>query len=212
MSSVVDQYIAQLHRMLGRSAAADQVIREARSHLDDKVAALIKDGKSPEDAARDAITAFGDAREFAFNTLASGGLDATPPALLRWVMFAGTTVTGLIASFLFIALILTAIFGGDGESTLVLTLFGSGAAITLLHALAFAHLLLRRRQRWMFRSAVFLGGIGLLAISGAAVLGSELDDSPGGMLLGFLLAAQGGAAVLTVAFPQLVPQRRTVQV
>ncbi len=43
--------------------------------------------------------------------------------------------------------------------------------------------------------------------SGAAVVGAGLDDAPGGVLAGLLLAMQGGAAVLTVAFPQLVPQR-----
>ncbi len=207
MSSEVDRYVAQLHRMLGRGAAADSVIREARSHLDDKVAALVRDGKSPTDAAREAVTAFGDVREFAFAALAGGGLDAAPPALLRWAMFAGTALTGLVAGVLLVALVLTALFGGEGESALVLAIIGGAAAATLLHAVAFGHLLLGRGQRRLFRSAVLLGGIGLLAVSGAAVLGSELDDSPGGMLLGLLLAAQGAAAVLAVAFPQLVPQR-----
>lgn len=207
MSTDVDAYITELHRMLGRSAAADAVIREARGHLDDKVAALVRDGKSPNVAAREAVIAFGDAREFAFAALASGSLDATPPTLLRWVMFAGTALTGLAAGGLFIAVFLTAWFGGDGESAITLALVGGAAAATLLHAVAFGHLLLCRRQHWLFQNAVFLGGIGLLAVSGAAVLGSELDDSPGGVLLGLLLAAQGAAAVLTVAFPQLGPER-----
>lgn len=207
MSTDVDKYVTELHRLLGRSTAADSVIREARSHLEDKVVALVRGGMTPTEAAREAVAAFGDAREFAFAALASGSLDAGPPTFLRWVMFAGTALTGLAAGALFIAIVGTALFGGEGESTVALTVIGGAAAATLLHAVVFGHLLLRRRQRWLFRSAVFLGGIGLLAVSGAAVLGSELDDSPGGMLLGLLLAVQGGAAVLTVAFPQIVPPR-----
>lgn len=207
MPTDVDKYIAELQRLLGGNASADSVIREARGHLDDKVVALVRDGKTPAEAAREAVAAFGDAREFAFAALASGSLDAVPPAFLRWVMFSGTALTGLVAGALFIGIVLTALFGGEGESTVALAVIGGAAAAILLHAVAFGHLLLRRRQRWLFRSAVLLGGIGLLAVSGAAVLGSELDDSPGGMLLGFLLALQGGAAVLSVAFPQLVPQR-----
>jgi len=50
-------------------------------------------------------------------------------------------------------------------------------------------------------------GIGLLVVSGAGVVGAGLDDAPGGVLAGLLLATQGGTAVLTVAFPQLVPAR-----
>ena len=207
MSTDIDQYVAELQRLLGRSVAADSVIREARGHLDDKVAALVRDGRTPSEAAREAVATFGDSREFAFAALAGGSLDAAPPNVLRWIMFAGTALTGLVAGVLFIALIGTALFGGEGESTFVLAVFGGAAVATLLHAVAFIRLLLRRRQRWLLRSLVFLGGIGLLAVSGAAVLGSELDDSPGGMLLGLLLAAQGAAAVLTVAFPQLVPKR-----
>lgn len=207
MPTDVDKYIAELQRLLGRSATADSVIREARGHLDDKVAALVRDGKTPAEAAREAVGAFGDAREFAFAALASGSLDAVPPTFVRWAMFAGTALTGLVAGALFIATVLTALFGREGESTVALAVIGGAAAAILLHAVAFGHLLLRRRQRWLFRSAVLLGGVGLLAVSGAAVLGAELDDSPGGMLLGLLLAVQGGAAVLSVAFPQLVPQR-----
>lgn len=203
----IDAYVAELQRLLGRSAAADSVIREARGHLDDKVAALVRGGMTPAEAEREAVAAFGDAGEFAFAALANGSLDAVPPTSLRWFMLAGTALTGLAASALFIAFVLTALFGGVGESPVALTVIGGGAAAIVLHAVAFGHLLLRRRQYWLLRSGVFLGGIGLLAVSGATVLGSGLDDAPGGVLGGLLLAAQGGAAVLTVAFPQLVPQR-----
>lgn len=207
MSNHVDTYVAELTRLLGRSAAADGVIREARSHLEDKVAAVQREGMTQADAERQAVLAFGDAREFAIAALVSGSVDATLPGVLRWVMLAGTVIMGLIAGGLFIAIVGTALFGGEGESAVALAVIGGGAAAVLLHAVAFGRVLLRpRRQGWM-RSAVLLGGIGLLAVSGAAVLGGEVDDSPGGMLLGFLLAAQGGAAVLAVAFPQLKPAR-----
>jgi hypothetical protein len=207
VSTDVDKYVTELQRLLGSSAAAESVIREARGHLDDKVAALVREGRTPSDAAREAVLAFGDAREFAFAAIASGSLDAAPPAFLRWAMFAGTALTGLLAAFLFIALVGTALFGGEGESTVALGIVGTAAAAILLHAVAFGHVLLRRRQRRLIRMAVFLGGIGLLAVSGAAFVAAGLDDSPGGQLAGLLLAAQGAAAVLTVAFPQLVPQR-----
>lgn len=207
MSSDVDAYVSELHRLLGRSPAAECVIREARAHLDDKVAALVRGGKTSEEAAREAVSAFGDAREFAFAALAGGSLDAAPPTLLRWFMLGGTALTGLVAGALFLAIAFTALFGGDAESPLALAVVGGGAAAVVLHALAFGRVLLRRAHRRLLRSAVFLGGIGLLAVSGAAVVGAGLDDSPGGVLLGLLLAAQGGAAVLTVAFPQLVPHR-----
>ena len=207
MITDLDAYVAELQRLLGRSAAADSVIREARGHLDDKVTALVRGGMAPADAAREAVAAFGDAREFALAALADGSLDAAPPTLLRRLMLAGTALTGLLASALFTAIVLTALFGGEGESVVALAAIGGAAAATLLHALAFGHVLLRRRQHWLLRRAVLLGGIGLLAASGAAALGAELDDSPGGVLAGLLLALQGAAAVLTVAFPQLVPRR-----
>lgn len=207
MVTDVDAYIAELKRLLGRSAAADSVIREARGHLDDKVAALVREGRTPAEATREAVAAFGDAREFACAALANGSLEAAPPLVLRWVMFGGTALTALVAGSLFTAVLLTAMFGGEGESVLVLAFIGGAAAVTLLHAVAFGLVLLRRGQHRLLRRAVFLGGIGLLAVSGAAVLWSELDDSPGGVLVGLLLAVQGAAAVLTVAFPQLVPPR-----
>jgi hypothetical protein len=207
MTTDVDAYVAELQRLLGRSAAADSVIREARSHLDDKVAALVRGGMTPAEAAREAVVAFGDAGEFAFAALANGTLDAVPPAFLRWFMLAGTALTGLLGGFAFVAIVLTAVFDREGESPVALALIGGGGAVLILYAVAFGRLLLGRRQQWWLRSAVFLGGIGLLAVSGAVMLYSEMDDAPGGVMAGLLLAAQGGAAVLTVAFPQLVPQR-----
>ncbi len=207
MSTDVDTYVAELQRLLGSSAAADSVIREARGHLEDKVAALVRSGMPPAEAAHEAVAAFGDAGAFAFAALASGSLDAAPPKFLRRLMLAGTALTCLVAGALFAGIVLTALFGGEGESPVALAVIGGGAAVALLHAVGFGYLLLRRRKHWLFRGGVFLGGIGLLAASGAAVLGGELDDSPGSMLLGLLLAAQGAAALLTVAFPQLVPQR-----
>jgi hypothetical protein len=88
-----------------------------------------------------------------------------------------------------------------------LSLVGVGVGAIILHAVALGQLLLRRREGWLLRNGVVLGGIGLLSVSGAAVVGAALDDAPGGVLAGLLLAIQGGAAVLAVAFPQLVPQR-----
>lgn len=132
---------------------------------------------------------------------------AVPPTLLRRFMLAVTTLTGVVAGVALAAIVLTALFGGEGESPVGLAVVGVGAGAIILHAAALGQLLLRRRQGWLFSNGVFLGGIGLLAVSGAAVVGAELDDAPGGVLAGLLLAIQGGAAVLTVAFPQLVPQR-----
>jgi uncharacterized membrane protein YfcA len=122
-------------------------------------------------------------------------------------MLAGTVLTGLVAGAALAGICLTFMFGGEADSPVALAVIGGGAAVTILHGAVLGHLLLRRRQHWLLRSGVFLGGIGLVAVSGAAILGAELDDAPGGVLAGLLLAAQGGAAVLTVAFPQLVPQR-----
>jgi hypothetical protein len=132
---------------------------------------------------------------------------AVPPAFLRRLMLAVTTLTGAAAGVGLAAIVLTALFGGEGESPVGLALIGIGAGAIMLHAAALGQLLLRRRQGWLFRNGVFLGGIALLAVSGAAVVGAELDDAPGGVLAGLLLAMQGGAAVLTVAFPRLLPLR-----
>jgi hypothetical protein len=134
---------------------------------------------------------------------------AVPPTFLRRFMLAVTTLTGVVAGVALAAIVLTALFGGEGESPAGLALVGVGAGVIILHAAALGQLLLRRRQGWLFRNGVFLGGIGLLALSGVAVVGAELDDAPGGVLAGLLLAIQGGAAVLTVAFPQLVSQRQS---
>jgi hypothetical protein len=207
MTTDVDAYVTELHRLLGTSAAAEAVIREARTHLDDKVAALVQSGMTPAEASREAVAAFGDAGEFAYAALANGSLDAGLPAFLRWPMLAGTGLMGIGAALLLSALILTLLFGGEGESAVgMLAIIAAGAAI-LLHSIIFGRLLLRPRQHWLIRNAVFLGGIGLLAASGAVIFYSELDDAPGGVVAGLLLAAQGGAAVLTVAFPQLVARR-----
>jgi hypothetical protein len=132
---------------------------------------------------------------------------AVPPTLLRRFILAVTVVTSLVAGVALAAIVLTALFGGEGESLVALALIGLGVAAIILHAAALGRLLLRRRQHWLLRNAVLLGGIGLLAVSGAAIVGAELDDAPGGVLAGLLLAMQGGAAVLSVAFPQLVPPR-----
>jgi hypothetical protein len=207
MTTDVDEYVAKLKRLLGTSDAANAVIREARTHLDDKVDALVRSGMTPAEASREAVAAFGDAREFAFAALANGSLDAGPPAFLRWSMLAGTGLVGLGAALMLGALVLTFLFGGEGESAFDMAAVIAAVVAILLHSLAFGRLLLRPRQHWLVRGAVFLGGIGLLAVSGAVILYSELDDAPGGVLAGLLFAAQGGAAVLTVAFPQLVPQR-----
>ena len=130
---------------------------------------------------------------------------AVPPTPLRRFLLAVTGLTGLVAGVALGAIILTALFGGEGESPAALALIGVGVAAIILHAAALGHLLLRRQQHWLFRNGVFLGGIGLLAVSGAAMVGAGLDDAPGGVLAGLLLAIQGGAAVLAVAFPQLTP-------
>jgi hypothetical protein len=130
-----------------------------------------------------------------------------PPTLFRRLMLVVTAMTGVVAVVALAAVVLTALFGGEGESPIGLALVGVGAGAIILHAAALGQLLLRRQQGWLFRNGVVLGGIGLLAVSGAAVVGAALDDAPGGVLAGLLLAIQGGAAVLTVAFPQLVPQR-----
>lgn len=130
---------------------------------------------------------------------------AVSPAFLRRLMLALTGLTGLVAGGALATVVLTALFGGEGESPLALAGIGVGVAAIILHAGALGALLLRRRQDCLVRNGVFLGGIGLLAVSGAAIVGAGLDDAPGGVLAGLLLATQGGAAVLTVAFPQLVP-------
>jgi hypothetical protein len=131
---------------------------------------------------------------------------AVPPAFLRRFLLAVTGLTGLVAGVALAAIVLTALFGGEGESPVALSLIGVGVAAIILHAAALGRLLLRRRQHWIVRNGILLGGIGLLAVSGAAIVGAEVDDAPGGVLAGLLLVAQGGAAVLTVAFPQLVPE------
>ena len=130
-----------------------------------------------------------------------------PPILLRRFMLLGTALTGVVAAVALAAILLTALFGGEGESLVALGVIAGGAALIMLHAVALGYLLQRLRRPLLLVRGVFLGGLGLLAVSGAAIVGAELDDSPGGVLAGLLLAAQGAAAVLTVAFPQLVSQR-----
>ncbi|MGH9241394.1 MAG: hypothetical protein ACRD3G_25385 [Vicinamibacterales bacterium] len=132
---------------------------------------------------------------------------AVPPRLLRRFSLAVTVLTGLVAGVALAAIVLTALFGGEGESSVALALISVGVAAIALHAAALGRLLLRRGQHWLLRNGVLLGGIGLLAVSGAAIVGAGLDDAPGGVLAGLLLAMQGGAAVLSVAFPQLIPPR-----
>jgi hypothetical protein len=135
---------------------------------------------------------------------------AVPPTFLRRFMLAVTALTGLVAGVALAAIVLTALFGGEGESPVALALLGVGVVAIIVHAAGLGRLLMGRRQSWLLRNAVFLGGIGLLAVSGAAIVGAEMDDAPGGVLAGLLLAAQGGAAVLSVAFPQLVSQRSSL--
>ena len=132
---------------------------------------------------------------------------AVPPTFLRRTMLAVTALTGLAAGVALAAVVLTALFGGEGESPVALAMIGAAVAAIILHAAAFGHLLLSRWQHWLLRNGVLLGGIALLAVSGAAIVGAELDDAPGGVLAGLLLAMQGGAAILAVAFPQLIPPR-----
>jgi len=72
-------------------------------------------------------------------------------------------------------------FSRPGPTPVAIAVIAGGVALIILHAVALGSLLLGRRQALALRRGVFLGGIGLLAVS--------------------------GAAVLTVAFPQLVPQR-----
>jgi hypothetical protein len=138
------------------------------------------------------------------------GIDeGVSPTLFRRTILAVTALTCLVAGVVLVAILLTALFGGEGESPVALALIGGGAAVTVLHALALGYMLLRRGEHRLLRSAVLIGGIALLAASGAVVIGAELDNAPGGVLAGLLLAAQGGAAVLSVAFPQLVAPRST---
>ena len=132
---------------------------------------------------------------------------ALPPTFLRRFMLAVTALTGLVGGVALAAIVLTALFGGEGESPVGLAPIGVAVTAIILHAAGLGRLLLRPRQHWLLRHGVFLGGIGLLAVSGAAIVGAELDDAPGGVLAGLLLATQGGVAVLSVAFPQLVPPR-----
>jgi hypothetical protein len=134
---------------------------------------------------------------------------AVSPTFLRRAILALTVLTGLGAGLLLGLMVITAVFGGEGESAVVLALISAGAAAIIVHAAALGCLLLQSRQHWLLRKAVFAGGIGLLVLSGVAIVGAELDDAPGGYLAGLVLAAQGGAALLTVAFPQLVPPRAT---
>lgn len=129
------------------------------------------------------------------------------PAFLRRFLLAVTVMTGFVAGIGLAAIVLTALSGGEGESPAALALIGVGVVAIMLHAAALGHLLLRGRQHRVLYGGVFLGGIGLLAVSGAAVVGAVLDDSPGGVLAGLLLATQGAAALLTVAFPHLIPLR-----
>jgi hypothetical protein len=129
------------------------------------------------------------------------------PRFLRRFVLAVTVVTALVAASALIAVVLTALYGGEGESAVTLALIAVGLAAIILHAAALGHLLLRDRQTWLLHVGVFLGGIVLLTVSGSAIVGAGLDDSPGGVLGGLLLAVQGGAALLTEAFPHLVPPR-----
>ena len=133
--------------------------------------------------------------------------DLVPLTFLRRSMLVGTALTGVVAAVAIAAILLTALFGGEGESPVALAVIAGGVALIMSHAVALGYLLLRRRQPLLLVRGVFLGGLALLAVSGAAIVGAELDDSPGGVLAGLLLVAQGAAAVLTVAFPQLVSER-----
>src|SRR5687767_8211045 len=112
--------------------------------------------------------------------------DTVPPRFLRGFMLAGTALTGGVAAVALVALLLTAMFGGEGESLAALAAVAGGVALILLHAVALGYWLLRRRLSLLLSRGVFLGGLGLLAVSGAAIVGAELDDSPGGVLAGLL--------------------------
>ncbi len=130
-----------------------------------------------------------------------------PPTVLRRFMLAGSALTGTVAAVALGALFLPALFGGEGESPVALGVIAGGVGLIMLHAVALGYLLLRRRQSVVLIQGVFFGGLSLLVVSGAAMVGAELDDSPGGVVAGLLLAAQGGAAALAVAFPQVLRQR-----
>jgi hypothetical protein len=139
----------------------------------------------------------------------TGAADWTtvPPAYLRRLMLAVTALTCLAAAAALVAIALTAVLGGEGESRVGLALIGLAVTAIMLHAGALGRLLLHGERSWLLCNGVLLGGIALLAVSGAAVVAAELDDSPGGVLAGLLLATQGGTAVLAVALPQLLPPR-----
>ena len=130
-----------------------------------------------------------------------------PPAVLRPFILAGSALTGVVAAVGLGALLLTALFGGEGESPVALAAIAVGVGLIMLHALALGYLLLRRRQPLLLIQGVFVGGLILLILSGAAIVGAELDDSPGGVLAGLLVAAQGAAAALAVALPLVLRQR-----
>ena len=94
---VIDAYVAQLGGLVG-SRRAERIAAEVRDHLWECAAHLMASGRSPEDAERAAVEAFGDPSDLAEEFNEQGG--AMPSRFTRWAGLAGmlgvvTLVVGL---------------------------------------------------------------------------------------------------------------------
>lgn len=83
---VIDAYVAQLGGLLG-SGRAERITTEVRNHLWECAEHLMGSGRSPEDAERAAIEAFGDPSDLAEEFNEQGG--AMPSPFTRWAGLAG---------------------------------------------------------------------------------------------------------------------------
>jgi hypothetical protein len=83
---VIDAYVAQLGGLLG-SRHAERIAAEVRDHLWECAEHLMGAGRSPEDAERAAIDAFGDPSDLAEEFNDQGG--AMPSPFTRWAGLAG---------------------------------------------------------------------------------------------------------------------------
>ena len=83
---VIDAYVAELGGLLG-SRRAERIAAEVRDHLSECAEHLMGSGRSPEDAERAAIDAFGDPSDLAEEFNEQGG--AMPSPFTRWAGLAG---------------------------------------------------------------------------------------------------------------------------
>lgn len=145
----IQGYLETVMEQIRWKRARPVVARELEGHLEDQKEALIREGKSPEEAERLAVADMGDPVEV------GAALDAVHRPRPQWGLLGLTIV--LAVSCTVLRLVLTADWRFDGESlplALLALLIGTGAMVGL-YLLDISRL--ARYARWIYIGTVVLG-------------------------------------------------------